>query len=262
MRLLPHHAFGLVAFFLACKTDEFCTDGADNDKDGLIDCDDSECSGSTACMDYDSGADSGADSGGTDSGTSMDGGTSDGGTPDGGTPDGGTSDGGTGDGGTGDGGTSDGGTSDGGTGDGGTAGEDVDGDGLADGTIDKLVVRDRDTVCWHEDLVDLVIEGAVVQGSTSSGPWNNVAHTMTSTSPWYCYDFPAGQYRVNAYGLVVEGSPTAFDLASYCAAEPTEPLCYDAGELAYACFEVGEGGITALADPACAAVGEGGGGDA
>ncbi|MCK6507264.1 hypothetical protein L6R53_28475 [Myxococcota bacterium] len=270
MRLLPHHAFGLVSLFLACTKTEICADGVDNDSDGDFDCDDSDCRADPSCQSTDAGNDSGwqwtdtatQDGGTTDGGTTdggtADGGTTDGGTADGGTADGGTTDGGTTDGGTTDGGTTDGGTTDGGTTDGGTTATDVDGDGLEDGTEDLLVVMDANTVCWHMDLMTLIIDGAVIQGVTSDGPWTTLSHATSFEKPWHCYDFPPGQYRVNAYGLVIEGAPEAFNLATWCTAEPTEPLCYTSGPQAFACFEVTASGVTALSDSACAKIGGGG----
>ena len=36
----------------SCSQKEHCSDGIDNDCDGLIDCDDSDCAGDPACMEY------------------------------------------------------------------------------------------------------------------------------------------------------------------------------------------------------------------
>ncbi len=110
-----------------------CTDGADNDADGLFDCEDDGCAGSPDCDGSDGGAGDGGSDGGAGDGGAGDGGAGDGGAGDGGAGDGGAGDGGAGDGGAGDGGAGDGGAGDGGAGDGGAGDGGVGDGGVGDG---------------------------------------------------------------------------------------------------------------------------------
>ena len=158
-----------------------CTDLADNDMDGLFDCDDDGCAGSPECEESDE--DGGTEDGGTEDGGTEDGGTEDGGTEDDGSEDGGTEDGGTEDGGTEDGGTEDTGTDDTGTDDTGTddtgtddtgtpAGTDEDGDGI---TLEAGDCDDADATIYPGaaevwgDGIDQDCDGvADVEGSSCS----------------------------------------------------------------------------------------------
>jgi len=95
-----------------------CSDGADNDRDGWFDCDDSDdsdCTNSPDCVGDGGGADGGAtDDGGADGGSTGDGGADGGSAGDGGADGGGAGDGGADGGGAGDGGADGGTTGDGG----------------------------------------------------------------------------------------------------------------------------------------------------
>ena len=48
---IRHHLLSLLLLLTACTTDpeSICDDGLDNDADGMLDCDDPDCSGDAAC---------------------------------------------------------------------------------------------------------------------------------------------------------------------------------------------------------------------
>ncbi len=190
-----------------------CTDGADNDRDGLYDCDDPDCAGSPDCQDGGSG---GEGSGGEGSGGEGSGGEGSGGEGSGGEGSGGEGSGGEGSGGEGSG------------GEGTVEGEDADGDGYiaaADGGDDcddtDATVHPGAAETWYDGIdsdcagdSDYDADGDSVDSDAHGGEDCDDTEATTypgATETWYdgidsdCagdsdYDADADSFESDAHG--------------------------------------------------------------
>jgi len=127
-----------------------------------------------------------------------------------------------------------------------TADPDIDGDGLVDDQVDRVLPRGVE-LCMHADLIDWD-GGAWFVGygfSSDQADWEALDHPAEANGDWLCRDFEenaAGRYRVTLRG---EAETDWARLDTYCPTQP-DPLCWENEDLSYAlCFTVEDAAITA-----------------
>lgn len=122
--------------------------------------------------------------------------------------------------------------------------EDIDGDGLADGIVDKLVSQ-GETLCFSDDIIPWVGTVYVVgYGLGGENDWFSEDHVASPDNGFHCYNF-AGLgplFRIN----VSSGDGKWGNVESYCSVH-NDPLCWEntpAQEYGYAvCFRLESGSI-------------------
>lgn len=125
---------------------------------------------------------------------------------------------------------------------------DVDGDGLDDATVDRIIAR-GDTLCLRDEMIWWSSAAyACGYGFGGSNDWFSTDHVAYRDQGFHCFDFSPGLYRATMWSGPSGSPPNAWAaLGAACSTEAPDPLCWEAtsqqGSGFSLCFIVDTNGI-------------------